>query len=239
MPNSLHNPVFDQLFEAAAPQVLNGSHQRDVPPVDGGRWPVTVIARPPSDVRAALATLMRGALIWAGGGHFVTGREDSVHLTVRALEPYRETAAPTDDAVPIWRSAMERACAATPPLEFTLTGLTLSRAGVMAQIEPRDGAPWAFMDRLRAELGDLAWFEDAGIGRRNIWYATLVHFAGDIAHPAALVDWVASRREIERVDFAVDEIELVRSRYVVDTAGDGRTERLMRPESWLTVPVGS
>ncbi|WP_353354381.1 2'-5' RNA ligase family protein [Intrasporangium sp. DVR] len=238
MPSSLRNPVFDQLFDAAVPHVLNRTHQQDVPPVDGGRWPVTVVARPPSAVRDALEELMRDGITTAGAGHFVTGREDSVHLTVRALEPYRDAACPADDVVPLWRAAIERACAATAPLEFTVTGLTMSRVGVMAQVEPGDAAAWRFMDRLRDELGDLAWFEDQGIGRRTIWYATLIHFAADLADPAGLVDWVSARRTLEPMDFTVGEVELVRSRYVAGGGPGGAGDRLMRPESWFTVPFG-
>ena len=216
---------------------ISGTHQRDAPPVDGGRWPVTVVARPPTAVRGALEGLMRDGLTAAGSGHFVTGRADSVHLTVRALEPYREAASPTDEIVPLWRAAIERAGAATAPLRFAVTGLTLSRVGVMAQVEPRDVAAWQFMDRLRAELGDLSWFEDQGIGRRTIWYATLIHFAADLADPAGLVDWVSARRTVEPIDFAVGEVELVRSRYVTGGGPRRAGDRLMRPESWYTVPL--
>jgi hypothetical protein len=231
VPSRVRNPVFDQLFDAALPDVLAGTHQRDVAPLDGGRWPVTVVARPPRTVRTVLEQLMRDSLQWAGGGHFVTGREDSVHLTIRALEPYREAAAPTDEIVGRWRAAIDRACAAVPPLELAVTGVTLSSAGVMAQVEPSGAGPWQFMERLHAELGELAWFEDQW-RRRNIWYATLVHFADDILDPTGLVDWVREHRTIAPVQFTINEVELVRFRHVA-AAADG--ERLMRPETWFAV----
>lgn len=236
MPSRVRNPVFDELFEAALPAVLDGTHQRDEPPVDGGRWPVTVVARPPQHVRAALERLMRETLAHAGCGHFVTGRQDSVHLTIRALEPYREAATPTDPVVRRWCEAMGRAAGVTPPLRFAVTGVTLSRAGVMAQVETVDDEPWRFMDRLREELGDLAWFEDQWM-RRNIWYATLVHFTGDIVDPCGLIDWVGDHRTIETLDFTLAEVELVRSRHVRRDPADPTSEQLMRPETWFTVPL--
>ncbi len=233
----VRNPVFAQLLEAAIPAVLNRSHERDARPVEGGRWPVTIIARPPVAARSVLQGLMREALEFTGPGHFVTGRADSVHVTIRALEPYREAASPTDPVVEPWRSAMERACAATPPFDLHLTGVTLSPSGVIGQLETVDDAPWRFAELLRRELGDLAWFEDRSM-RRDIWYATLIHFADDIVDPPGLVDWVRSHLTMEPpVDFSIDTIELVRSRYVAPDPGVVAPDRLMRPETWCAVSL--
>lgn len=229
------NPVFDELLTIGVPAVLDGSHQRDTPPIDGGRWPVSIVALPPDPVRDQLASLMRSALLHAGPEHFTTGRPDTVHLTVRALEPYRDLAAPDDQIVTDWRAAMERACAATGPFDLTLTGVTMSRTGVMAQLEPVDRRPWEFMDRLRSELGDLAWYEDRWM-RRNIWYATLVHFAGDITDPAGLVAWVEAHREVDPVRFTVDAAHLVRFRHRPASAVGSR--RWMAMEPWVTVRFG-
>lgn len=227
----LGNPVFDELLAAAEPHVLAGEHRRDVPPEDGGRWPVRVLVRPTEPVRGVLEGLMRGALDFAGPGHFLTGRADSVHLTVRALEPYREAARQEDPVTANWVAALERAAAATTPFTLSLTGVTLTTAGVMAQLETRDERPWQFMDRVRDELGRLAWYEEQWM-RRNIWYASLVHFADDIADPAGLLAWVHAHRRIEPVEVAVDAVGLARFRYS-EAAG----ERLMLPQSWQVLPL--
>lgn len=233
MPTAIsRNPVFDRLLETAVPKALSGTHQQDVPPTDGGRWPVTVVCVPPLTVRRRLEELMREAVGLAGPGHFLTGRIDTSHLTVRALEPYRDAAAPTDPATGDWIAALGRAAAATPPLRFRLTGLTLTTVGVMAQVEPLDDEPWRFMRRLRTELGPLAWYEDAWM-ERNIWYANVLHFAAPIREAAGLVDWVVQHREIEPVDFSVGAADLVRSRHT--RLGD---EQFMAMESWTTVPFG-
>lgn len=206
------NPVFDRLLEGSVDVVLRGEHQRDEPPTEGGRWPVTVVCVPPQAIRARLDGLMREALVHAGPGHFLTGRPDSSHVTVRALEPYRDAAAPTDAVTSDWLAALVRAARSTPPLEFRLTGVTLTRGGVMAQLETVDDEPWAFMHRLRDELGSLAWYEDQWM-ERNIWYATLVHFAAPLLDAKGLVDWVGRHRAIEPVEFIVDAASLVRSRH--------------------------
>lgn len=226
------NPVFDQLLARAVPLVLAGEHQQGQPPKDGGRWPVTVVCVPPLLVRRRLEALMRDALAHAGPGHFQTGRTDTSHLTVRALEPYRAAASSADPVTGDWMAALHRATAATPPLRFLLTGLTLTSVSVMAQVEPLDDEPWRFMRRLRTELGPLAWYEDAWM-ERNIWYANVLHFAGPIRDAAGLVDWVVRRREIEPIDFTVGSADLVRSRHT-RIGGD----QFMAMESWTAAAFG-
>lgn len=231
---STRNPVFDRLFETAVPLVTSGWHQQDRPPTEGGRWPVTVVCIPPRPARERLAELMRAGLRHAGPGHFLTGRPDTSHLTVRALEPYREAASPEEHVATEWLAALRRAAAATPELRFRLTGLTLTRVSVMAQVEPRDDEPWRFTRRLREELGPLRWYEDQGMVR-DIWYANVIHFAAPILDAPGLVEWVRRHREIEPLDFTINAATLVRSRYTED---EDEGERYMAMERWFSVPFG-
>lgn len=225
--------MFDQLFDSSVDIVRRGEHECDEPPTEGGRWPVTIVCVPPRDVRERLHRLMREALLHAGPGHFLTGRPDSSHLTVRALEPYRDAAAPSDAITSDWLPALERAARCTPPVEFVLTGVTLTRVGIMAQLEAVHDEPWAFMRRLRDELGPLAWYEDQWV-ERNIWYSTLVHFAGPILEAEGLIDWVQRNRRVEPLAFTVDAATLVRSRHTWD-----RDEQYMALEAWHTVPFAA
>ncbi|WP_323095426.1 hypothetical protein [Intrasporangium sp. YIM S08009] len=224
--------VFDRLHEQARPTVLDGTHRQDSPPADGGRWPTTIVSIPPSDVRARLEELMTQACDFAGPGHFLTGRADASHVTVRALEPYREAAEPTDEGTTAWANAMRTAAEATPPLRLNLTGLTLTTGSVMAQLEPVDEAPWTFMSTLREHLGPHAWFEDQW-DPRDIWYANVLHFAAPIADPEGLVAWVEARRRIAAQEAVLDSVSLVRYRYRSDADG-----RLMRLEHWRAAPLG-
>jgi hypothetical protein len=183
-------------------------------------------------VRRRLDELMRAAIVHAGRDHFQTGRTDTSHLTVRALEPYRDAASPADPGTGDWIAALRRCVAATPPLRFRLTGLTLTSVSVMAQVEPLDDEPWRFMRRLRAELGPLAWYEDAWM-ERNIWYANVLHFAGPIRDAAGLIDWVVRHRDVEPLDFTVGSAHLVRSRH--RRVGD---DQFMAMESWTEAAFG-
>ena len=187
------NPVFDRLYADAVPALLAGEHRQDEPPADGGRWPVSVVGVPDEPARDVLAGVMREALALAGPGHFETGRSDASHVTVRALEPYREAAGPQDPVSAEWVTALEEVGRACPPVRLRLTGVTLTASAVMVQAEPSGDEPWELMRRLRAALGPLAWFEDQW-GERDIWYASVVHFAAPVLDAPGLVDWASARR---------------------------------------------
>ena len=89
---------FDQLFDEAVPLISSQRHRRDSPPLEGGRWPVSVVLRPPADcdLSRRLDNLTTEVADLAGPGHWHTGRVGSAHLTVRALEHYRHEVDPSD-----------------------------------------------------------------------------------------------------------------------------------------------
>lgn len=224
------NEVFDRLHAEGRAAVLARRHGQDVPPEDGGRWPVTVVSIPPPSTRTTLERWMGEACGLAGPGHFLTGRSDASHITIRALETYRDAAHPEQAASRAWASAMRTAADDTAPLRLRLTGVTLTAGSVMAQLEPEGDAPWTFMERLREALGEHAWFEDQWDGR-DIWYVNILHFAAPIADPEGLVAWVDARRQVDAEEVCLDSVSLVRYRYRSSAAG-----RLMAMEPWCTTP---
>jgi hypothetical protein len=233
VPAPVSNPVFDRLIGDAVPALLAGTHRRDEPPVDGGRWPVSVVCLPDAEAREVLAGVMREAATFAGPGHFETGQSDASHVTVRALEPYREAASPTDLITDDWIAALEEVGRDSPPVRLRLTGVTLSTSAVMVQAEPVDDGPWDLMRRLRAALGPLAWFEDQG-QQRDIWYASVLHFAAPVRDAPGLVDWARERRSSLGLDISLDALTLTRFRY---RATD--VERFMAMERWHTVALSA
>lgn len=230
VPARSRKEVFDRLYEDGRAAVLAGTHRQDAPPEDGGRWPVTVVAIPPRPTRETLEGWMTQARAFAGPGHFLTGRTDASHVTIRALEAYREGAHPAEARSEAWASAMTDAARDTAPLRLHLTGVTLAAGSVMAQLEPADDGPWTFMERLREALGDQAWFEDQW-GARDIWYVNILHLAAPVADPAGLVRWVDAHREVPADEVVLDSVSLVRYRYQSAAAG-----RLMAMEPWFTTP---
>ncbi|RYC12938.1 hypothetical protein [Nocardioides zhouii] len=225
------NPVFDRLFSQAVPALVDGSHRQDEPPVDGGRWPVSVVCVPDAPTRTVLADVMAEALVHAGPGHFETGRPDASHITVRALEPYRDAASPADQLSADWAVALDEVGRESPPIRLRLTGVTLTASAVMVQAEPVDDEPWELMRRLRAALGPLAWYEEQW-QERDIWYASVLHFAAPVLDAPGLVEWAASHRESLAHDVVLDMLTLTRFRYREDGV-----RRHMAMEPWRTVAL--
>jgi hypothetical protein len=215
--------TFDRLFAEAAPLVRRGLHQRETPPVDGGRWPVSIVLRPDHHSAGRLEALMTEVESYTGPGHFRTGIAGSVHFTVRVLELYRESAGEQDAAVRRYADAMARAATEVESIRLELVGFTLAPGSVMVCAHPVDQNGNRLMDLLKDELKDDGWRE-AGY-RRDIWYANILHFAADIARPEALISWVAQRRKVDLGRATMNTAELVRFRYE-----DGACGRLMRPE---------
>ena len=231
-PEASDGVAFDRLYAEAVPLIEHGRHQRDRPPIEGGRWPVSVVLRPDPDLAQRLEQAMAEVEGLAGRRHFRTGIAESVHFTVRVLEGYREAAGEKDEVVQRYAQAVGRAARQVDTVELDLVGLTLTPGTVMACAHPVDDRADIFMDLLTDELGDDAWYA-AGF-RRDIWYANILHFAAEIAQPVALVEWVAQRRDLDLGSVVIDTAELVRFRYE-----DGEQGRLMRPEVLASVRLGS
>ncbi len=220
---------FDELFESASAQIHEGRHRLDSVPVDGGRWPMTVVADVPAGLAEMLDQLTDKVVEFTGPDHFRTGHPDACHVTIRAMEPYREAARP-DDALAVSTAAvMARIAAQFPPITMQFTGLTLSPGTVMAQLLPQDESVWRLMDALDAALGDSGSYERQ-FGHRDLTYINLIHFTGPIRQPHALIDWVSERRRVRRVTVSLDSLSLVRTRYA-------DSPPRMRLERWLTTPL--
>ena len=202
---------FDDLFDLGRQAVLTGTHQVDAPPTDDGRWGISVVLRPDACSASGLAEATGELMGRAGWRHWPTGSMDSVHFTVRALEPHRVVVPASDERVARYRTAVRAAAARSRPVELHLRGLTITSSGVLACAKPVDAAADDFSAALREELGTDQWFEETF--HRDIWYATLVHFTGPIANPEALVDLVARHRRTELGRVRFTRAELIRASY--------------------------
>ena len=199
---------FDELHTRGCGAVLSGSHCRDSPPVEGGRWGMSVVFLPDEMLAGQLAAVTTEALAVAGPRHWPTGYRAAVHVTVRAVDVHRAGVPDGDPLASRCAGALERAAAVSEAVRFRLSGLTLTPSGVMVCGYPVDHAAADFGARLGAELGPDGWFEERY--DRTIWYTTLVHFVDAIDDPRALVDWVARRRDLIVGDAVFDAVDLVR-----------------------------
>jgi hypothetical protein len=226
--------TFDHLFATAAPLIAAGEHGVDLPLVENGeRWPVSAVLRVAATdpVAQALDALTLEVASIAGPGHLHTGRLGSAHLTIRALERYREVVDPVEPVIQRYATALRTAAGQVGPARFDLTGLILTRGTVMACAHSLDDAA-DHLQKLYAEaLGPDGWLE--GDEQRDIWYVNLLHFAGPIPSPTALIDWVTTHRDLPLGELTVPTTELVRFRHE-----DG-PRPYRRPETLVTVPLGA
>lgn len=223
---------FDALLETAAPLIAAGTHRRDVIPQEGGRWPISLVVDQPPELTRALRPLTDAARDLVGPDHFLTGRPQAAHITLRALEPRCDATRPDDPFVRRCAAALERAVRHTPPPTFTLTGVTLTPISVMVQLESVDG--WSLMQAVEDELGDDASYErDLGM-TRDVFYTNVIHFADDIADPDGLLSWVQAHRTVEPVTITPRTASLVAFDHAVV---DG--EQMIRMDRWSTFPFAS
>ncbi|WP_432968436.1 hypothetical protein [Dactylosporangium sp. CA-233914] len=199
------------MFEQGRDAVMTGAHFVDLPPVAGGRWGMSAALVPDNPVADRLAHVTAELSLPAGPGHWPTGNQDAIHLTVRALDVHRPGLSGADPLVVRCAAALARAAAKSRPVRFRLDGVTLTPSGVMVCAYPVDGAADDFADRLGVELGEDGWFEAAY--RRDIWYATLLHFAAEVREPARLVEWVSQRRSLDLGVVELDGTQLLAFRY--------------------------
>src|SRR5690606_40447623 len=148
---------FDRLSERGRAAVLAGTHHRDGPLAEGGRWGISVVLRPDPAAAAALEALAGEAVAAAGGGHWPTGSAATVHVTVLPLEPYREKVPDDDPDVARYAAALRAAAARCGPVRLRFAGVSLSPAGVLAAAWPVDGAADRLAENLKGSIGRHRW----------------------------------------------------------------------------------
>lgn len=168
---------------------------------------MSVVLRPDDATAARLEQVAEQLLELAGEHHWPTGSRASAHVTVRPLEPWRALPSADDPQVRGYAEGLRAAAACCAPIRLRLRGLTLADAGVLACAWPADEAAEEFAACLRRTWGTSRWSD------RDIWYATVVHFAGAIRDPARLVHWVKAHREWDLGEFTCDEAILTAFRY--------------------------
>lgn len=208
---------FDELFDEAVPCVLGRTHICDAVPRAGGRWPISAALLLPPTQALPLTSIVEQMLPLVGPDHFLTGRPAALHVTVRALEHRRENIPADDPAVDRYLSAIRRTASQCAPVRLQSRGLALAATGVMAALEPADGAASRLTAVLEQELGQDGWCE-AGFDR-TIWYATLLHFAAPIRDPEGLVAFIAKRRQLDLGLLGCGRLSLVGFDHVTEYDG--------------------
>ncbi|MGW0807628.1 2'-5' RNA ligase family protein [Nonomuraea sp. NPDC002799] len=166
--------------------LLAGQATHDIPMVAGARrWGAAAVLRPPGPVLDRL-TELAGTL--RAPGHWVHGRR-TLHVTLRSLEPYRDTIPEGDRLRRVYGEALAEAATGLPPARVRLAGVSPHAGGVLVHGSPQDETLVTLYERYARALESRG-VRDLERGRvRDRWYVSLVHFAGPLADPRAIVAW--------------------------------------------------
>jgi len=199
---------FAEVAAAGCSAILDGSHGTEEPPERTGRWGPSLVFRPREELSLALAALATEAAVRAGAHHWRSGDIGRSHVTIRALEPYVD--AIPGDRRERYLAAARRAAAGLGPVQFAFDGVTLSTGSVMARAIPLDDRADRVRQRLDDELADDGWLERRVFpnGRDPIWYCSVLHFAGQIADPQALVEWAEAQHGVSLGGASFTELDL-------------------------------
>lgn len=205
---------FEELFDRNAPLILEQRHQRETPPVEGGRWPVSAVIMIGGELGDRLAALTAELVGLTGPGQFHTGSSGSAHLTVRALERYRPVLPDDGPAVARYAAALRSSCARSDAFEVSLTGLSVTPLAVVARVDVGAREVTELSARFADDLGPDDWLERDHVAR-TFRHLTLLHFGAALARPRSLLDWVSDRRTLALGSTTVTTVDLVRARHRV------------------------
>lgn len=167
-----------------------------------------MIFRPDAATGESLDRLTNDARLIAGDAHWATASAGSAHMTMRGLEPYRVPIGDDDPAVARYAQALTTAARNQGAVRFDLCGLLVTPTSVMLRATPGNETVTRMRPALDRALGDDGWYELNY--QRDIWFLNLIHFAGPIARPAELVEWVEDRAGLTVGEIIVACTELVR-----------------------------
>lgn len=164
---------------------------------------MSILLRPDRKMLERLTGFAAEAAEVAGGGHWAHGPE-LLHVSLRALQEYRDEVDPAGYA-----EALARAAKGLPMVRAQVRTVSPHPIGVGVHVHPEDDTLDVLYRRVAQELGGLGGFETWS---RDIWYTNIVHFAGPV-RVEDLVGWCDERRDVHFGTTAMHSVEIVRYRF--------------------------
>lgn len=166
--------------------MLAGEATHDLPFQENHpRWGASAVLRPEGPVLGRLTELSASLREAAGPGHWSHG-PDTLHLTLRSLEPYRAEIPAGDPLRLAYARAARQAWAGLPPVRIELSGVSPHAGGVLVEGNPLDGTLEKLAARFAESLGQAGTFQS---WQRDRWYVSLMHFAQPLGDPHRVVSW--------------------------------------------------
>lgn len=201
---------YDAMRAAAVRRLAQGQAELDalIDAPDDDRRGVTLLARPPARITAALTAIL--ADFHRTEPHQYYYPASDVHLTVLSIiSCYRGFALPMIDAA-AYRAAVREIVGPVRPFGVTFSGLTASPGGIIVQGVPLGSGLGELRDRTRR------YFQQAGLQQSidqrysiQTAHSTVIRFRSSILNTNALLAKIEKYQRHFIGTFEVDAVELV------------------------------
>ena len=174
------------------------------------RWGISAVLRPRPWLPALAACAKACAALIGPSGVFYG--EHNLHITLRAIEGYRDDVPDDDDEVLAYRDVLATIALRTAPLRLRLSGLTATPGGVLVQGWPQvelQTLRHALYDRLDALGLASRGPETSDATIRTTAHATLALYEGPVARPDELIDLIDTHRASDFGEWLFAELWLV------------------------------
>lgn len=200
--------MHDDFVSRGRTALLSGRASFDVAFAEGHpRWGASAVLRPAEPVLSRLASLSASLESAAGPGHWAHGPE-TLHFTLRSLEPYRSVI-PLDDPLRLaYASAARKATAGLAPVQVELVGVSPHSGGVVALGRPVGDGLVTLAERFAEHLGEDGAFQS---WVRDRWYVSLMHFAQPLADPKPIVTWCDEHAGVPIGVAQLDAVDIVQA----------------------------
>lgn len=196
----------------------------DRPLGETGRWGVSAVFRPSTDVLDKLAGLTAELHDVLGDGHWIHG-PGCLHSTLRALEHYRADIPPDDPDIQAYAEALDQAARGIPPFELAVRRVSPHQGGALLLLSPLDKTLVTLQERYDQALHDRGACRFDSEHRRDLWNIGLVHFVKPLTRPDEFVAWCDEPRDLGLGTISFDAVDIVRAH---QEPGDVRLETLHR-----------
>lgn len=203
--------TYDALWRQGLRALSKGAVEPEPLPLAGTtRWGISAVLRPrpwsPALVECAAAV---AACVGTAG---VVYDERGLHVTLRAIEGFREPLAPDHADVRAYRNAVADGARVTAPLRVRFAGLTATSGGVLVQGWPCPALQafrHALFDRLAASGLASRGPETSPDTIRRTAHASLALFEGPLADAAGLAGLIGAHRSTAFGEWVFPEVWLV------------------------------
>ena len=210
MPRMNLQAHYDAMRAAAIHRLAQGQAELDplIDSPDDDRRGITLLARPPARITAAIETIMTDFRRAEPQQYYYPASD--VHLTVLSIiSCYRGFALPMIDAA-AYQAAVREIVGPVRPFGVTFSGLTASPGGIIVQGTPIGPGITELRDRTRAYFQHSA-LQQSIDQRYSIQtaHSTIIRFRANILHTKTLLAKIEKYQHHFIGTFEVNEIELV------------------------------